>query len=59
MRLISDALENTRDACLLDELICRRPVLADLVPSPRRALRSDALVECPGFRLDSLLDDNR
>ena len=42
MQYFLDALEGTRDACLLGELFCRRPVLTDPVPSPRRALRPGA-----------------
>ena len=36
-----DALGGARDARLLGELFCRRPVLTDPIPSPRRALRPD------------------
>ena len=46
MRRFFDALEGTRDACLLGELFCRRPVLTSPAPPPRRALRPDrSLVE--------------
>ena len=38
-RHVFDALEGMRDACLLDELFCRRPVLPD--PAPPPALRLD------------------
>ena len=41
-----DAFEGAREACFLCELFCRRPVLTDPVPSPRRALRPDAPVVC-------------
>ena len=52
MQYFLDALKGTRDACLLGELFCRRPVLTDPVPSLRRALRPDAPVVCSGFGLD-------
>ena len=48
-------MEGTREACFLGELLCRRPVLTDPVPSPRRALRPDAPVVCSGFGFDRLL----
>ena len=51
-RRVFDALGGTRDACLLGELFCRRPVLPDPAPPPRRAPRPDPPVVCPGFGLD-------
>ena len=52
MQYLFDALEGTREACSLGELHCRRPILTDTVPSPRRVLRPDAPVECSSFGLD-------
>ena len=52
MQYFFDALEGTRVACFLGELFCRRPVLIDSIPSPRRALRPDAPVICSGFGID-------
>ena len=52
-RRVFDALEGTRDACLLGELFCRRPVLPDPASPPRHALpRPDPPAICPGFRFD-------
>ena len=51
-RLVFDALGGTRDACLLGELFCRRPVLPGPAPPPRRAPRLDPPVVCPGFGFD-------
>ena len=51
-RRVFDALGGTRDACLLGELFCRRPVLLGPAPPPRRAPRPDPPVVCPGFGLD-------
>ena len=47
--VFSDALESTRDACLLAELFCQRAVLAGPSPPPCRAPRPDPPVVCPGF----------
>ena len=47
-----DALEGTRDPCLLGEQFCWHPVLPDPAPPPRRAPRPDPPVVCPGFGLD-------
>ena len=49
---VLDALEGTRKACFLGGLFCRRPVLTDPAPSPRRALRPDPPVVCSSFGLD-------
>ena len=46
---VLDALEGTREACLLGGLFCRRAVLSDPAPSPRRALRPDRPVVCSGL----------
>ena len=51
-RRVFDALEGTRDSCLLGEQFCWHPVLPDPAPPPRRAPRPDPLVVCPGFGLD-------
>ena len=51
-RFFHDALEGTRDACLLGGLFCLRPVLTDPAPPPRRALRPDPPVVRSGFGLD-------
>ena len=51
-RRFFDALEGTRDACLLGELFCRRPALPGPTPLPRLAPRPDPPVVCPGFGLD-------
>ena len=51
-RLVFDASGGTRDACLLGDLFCRRPVLAGPAPPPCRALRLDPPVVCPGFGFD-------
>ena len=56
-RCVRDALEGTRDACLLGGLFCRRPVLTDPAPPPRRALRPDLPVVCSGFRIDRSVSD--
>ena len=48
-RLVLEALEGTRDACLLGEQFCWHPILPDPAPPPRRAPRPDPLVVCPGF----------
>ena len=53
-RRVFDASEGTRDPCLLGEQFCWHPVLPDLAPPPRRALRPDPPVVCPGFGLDGL-----
>ena len=53
-RHVFDALAGARDACLLGELFCQRPVLPDPARPPRCAPRHDPLVVCPGFELDSL-----
>ena len=51
-RCVLDALVGTRDACLLGGLFCRRPILTDPAPPPRRALRPDPPVVCSGFGFD-------
>ena len=55
-RRVFDALEGTRDACLLGEQFCRRPVLPDPAPPPRRAPRPDPPVVCPGFGFDKFIE---
>ena len=47
-----DALDGTRDICLLGEMFCRRPVLLCPAPPPRRAPRLEPPVVCPGFGFD-------
>ena len=49
---VLDALEGAREACLLGGLFCRRPILTDPAPSPRRALHPDPPVVCPSFGID-------
>ena len=49
---VFDALGGTRDACPLCDLFCRRPVLPDPAPPPRRAPRPDPPVVCSVFELD-------
>ena len=50
---VFDALEGTRDSCLLGEPFCRRRVLPGPAPPPRRAPpRPDPPVVCPGFGFD-------
>ena len=51
-RRVFDALEGTRDACLLGVLFCWRLVLPGAAPPPRRAPRPDSPVVCPGFGFD-------
>ena len=41
-----------RDACLPGELFCRRPILRNPAPPPRRAPRPDPPVVCLGSGLD-------
>ena len=53
-RRVFDALEGARDACFLGKQFCWHPVLPDPAPPPRRALRPDAPVVCPGFGFDKL-----
>ena len=53
-RHVFDASEGTGDACLLDELCCRHPVLPGPAPPARRTPRPDPPVVCPGFGLDRL-----
>ena len=54
--VVFDALEGTRDGCVLREQTCRRPIL----PGPPRpaalpcAARPDPPVVCPGFGFDKL-----
>ena len=51
---VFDALEGTRDVCLLDEPIRRRPVLPGPALSRRPAMppHPDPPVVCPGFGFD-------
>ena len=51
-RRVFDALGGTRDACLLGELFCRRPVLPGPAAPPDHAPRPDPPVVCLGFRFD-------
>ena len=51
-RRVYGALEGTRDACLLGELFCRRPVLPCSAPPPRCAPRLGPPVVCPGLGVD-------
>ena len=51
-RRVIDALEGTKEACLLGVLFCRRSVLLGPAPPPRRAPRPDPPVVCSGFGID-------
>ena len=51
-RRVFDALGGTGEACFLGEQFCWYPVLPYPAPPPRRALRPDAPVVCPGFGFD-------
>ena len=51
-RCVFDVLKGMRDAYLLGEMFCRRPVLPGLAPLLRYAPRPDLPVVCPGFGFD-------
>ena len=56
-RRFCEALRGTWVACLLGELLCRRPVLPIPAPPPRCAPRPDPPVVCPGFGFDKRLSN--
>ena len=56
-RRVFDALEGTRDTCLLGEIVCWHPVLFEPLPPLHRTPRPDPPVVGPCFRLDRLVTD--
>ena len=53
-RRVFDALGDTRDACLLGQLLCLCPAQPSPTPLPLRAPRPDPPMVCPGFGPDTL-----
>ena len=54
-----DDLGGTGDACRLGGLFCRRLVLTDPAPPPRRALRPGPPVLCSYFRFDRFFEEGK